>query len=249
MPMVPAALLLDEVAHRLSQETGLDINTAKHIRLSAPLEPGQQLDVQYQQKSPAEYRFIGTEKGSPVVKGVLNYTVTEPKYVPPTTFDSAAIASDSKASLEIPEELSDVYERLPHSGSMRLLQQVLTWEPQRIACLATPQQPHPLGRDGWLSCWAALEYAAQALACHGILSLRHENGNDATRGFRKAMLIGIREMICYRTQPGIRPLQPCQVEVTLLAQQPQAASCSFLLRQDDQVLSSGQFNTLYESVI
>ncbi|MBU3068485.1 hypothetical protein KOI40_01575 [Aestuariicella sp. G3-2] len=243
MPVVPAALLLDEITYRLAQATDLDINAAKQIRFIAPLEPGQQLDVRYQQKNPAEYRFIGTEKGSPVVKGVLNYTVTEPKYVPPASPGKSAETVDS-CDIQTSREVTDLYQHLPHSGRMCLLQQVLTCDTQGITCLANPDHLQPLNRGGQLPSWAALEYAAQALAFHGLLSLR-ERSQQSPKAFGKAMIIGVREMVCYR--PQINELQPCQIEVTLQAQQPQAASCTFTLKQDQLLVSSGQFNILYET--
>lgn len=242
MPIVPAALLLDEIAHRLAQATDLDINTAKQIRFIAPLEPGQQLDVRYQQKNPAEYRFIGTEKGSPVVKGVLNYTVTEPKYVPPAS-SSDSLKSVENRTIERSQEVTDLYQHLPHAGPMCLLQQVLACDAQRIICRANPKYLQPLNRGGQLPSWAALEYAAQALAFHGLLSLSKQQ--QSTQAFGKAMIIGVREMVCYR--PLINELQPCQIEVSLLAQQPQAASCTFTLQQDQRLVCSGQFNILYEA--
>lgn len=238
MPMVPAALLLDEIAHRLSRETDLDINTAKQVRFIAPLEPGQQLDVRYQQKSPAEYRFIGTEKGSPVIKGVLNYTVTELKYVPLTAMPPALQA--------IPASINELYQQLPHAGSMRLLEQVLNFDEKHITCLTNICPAHPLDRCGQLPTWAGLELAAQALACHGILSrLRNREVRAKQAGLRKAMIIGIREMSCYR--PWLNTLHPCRIEVTLMAQQPRAVSCEFTLTQDDQAVSGGQFNVIYET--
>jgi predicted hotdog family 3-hydroxylacyl-ACP dehydratase len=242
-PMAPAALLLDEVAHRFSLATGLKVNTVKHVRFMAPLLPSQQLDVEYQPKTAAEYRFIGTVKGNPVLKGALDYTAPEPKYVP---FEQSLNGHSAHVSTPI-ADIRDCYRRLPHSGDMRLLQHLLYCSEQSIVCQAGVQQPHPLSRQHKLPAWASLEYAAQALACHGLLTLSAvasaANAAAEPASFRHAMIIGIRELSCQ--QEFIHPYQPCHIEVQLQAQQPQAASCIFRLSQNGQPVSNGQFNVVY----
>lgn len=242
MPIVPAALLLDEITHRFTLATGRNLNTVKQVRFSAPLTPGQQLDVQYQPKNSAEYRFIGTERGSPVMKGALDYTVTQPKYVPLAPDPDAAVAPFSGGA-----SLDDCYRHLPHAGAMRLLDRVLYNDARNIVCLAQAETAHPLSRDGQLSAWASLEYAAQALACHGVLALRQQSAQKDAQpsSFGRAMIIGVREMICYAA--AIKPGQPCRIEVSLSAQQPGAASCVFCLSQDGQAVGAGQFNVVYHT--
>lgn len=240
MPIAPAAVLLDEITHRFTQTTGRQLNRVKQVRFTAPLVPGQQLDVQYQPKNSAEYRFIGTEKGNPVMKGALDYTVTEPKYVP-------LLASSAATPPHADTSLGDCYRQLPHAGTMCLLDRLLHHDAQRIVCLAQAQQAHPLSRSGQLPAWASLEYAAQALACHGLLTLQaHSAAADtAAAGFTQAMIIGVREMICYAATINLS--QPCHIDVSLLAQQPGAASCTFSLSQAGAAVSSGQFNILYRT--
>lgn len=233
MPIVPAALLLDEITHRFSLATGLKLNTVKQVRFTAPLVPGQQLDVQYQPKNSAEYRFIGTEKGNPVMKGALDYTVTEPKYVPPVSTSNP------------PVSLRDCYHHLPHAGAMRLLDELLHSDSQNIICRANMWQGHPFSRHGALPAWASLEYAAQALACHGVLSLQATTAEAPTSSLTRAMIIGVREMVCHSA--AIDTSRPCVIEVSLVAQQPGAASCAFSLSQGGQAISGGQFNVAYQT--
>lgn len=73
---------------------------------------------------------------------------------PARTLDRAAIA-----------------QRIPHQGRMCLLDRVLTWSPEAIACEAVPAtgEQHPLRRAGALASVHAIEYAAQAMAVHGAL--------------------------------------------------------------------------------
>ncbi|MBS0505944.1 MAG: 3-hydroxylacyl-ACP dehydratase [Proteobacteria bacterium] len=61
---------------------------------------------------------------------------------------------------------------IPHQGRMCLLERVLAWDAQRIACAATSHRApeHPLrDEQGRLGAAHAIEYAAQAMAVHGVL--------------------------------------------------------------------------------
>jgi predicted hotdog family 3-hydroxylacyl-ACP dehydratase len=73
---------------------------------------------------------------------------------PPATLDRAAIGA-----------------RIPHRGSMCLLDRVTEWDESRIRCIATGHRDpaNPLWRGGRLSAVCGIEYAAQAMAVHGAL--------------------------------------------------------------------------------
>lgn len=59
---------------------------------------------------------------------------------------------------------------VPHAGAMCLLDGVVEWAPEFIACTsAAPTAGHPLARAGLVPAIAAAEYAAQATAVHGAL--------------------------------------------------------------------------------
>jgi predicted hotdog family 3-hydroxylacyl-ACP dehydratase len=73
----------------------------------------------------------------------------------PTTLDRSGIAA-----------------RIPHSGSMCLLDSLLSWDAGQIRCRASKHADpaHPLRvADGLLSP-VAIEYASQAMALHGALT-------------------------------------------------------------------------------
>ncbi|MFO1224775.1 MAG: hydroxymyristoyl-ACP dehydratase [Burkholderiaceae bacterium] len=72
----------------------------------------------------------------------------------PATLDHAGIAA-----------------RIPHSGTMCLLDALLGWTPEQIDCRITghAEPANPLRLDGRLPAAAALEYASQATALHGAL--------------------------------------------------------------------------------
>ncbi len=73
----------------------------------------------------------------------------------PATLDHAGIAA-----------------RVPHSGSMCLLDRLLNWDAGHIRCTATSHRDpaNPLRVAGGLLSAAAIEYASQAMALHGTLS-------------------------------------------------------------------------------
>lgn len=61
--------------------------------------------------------------------------------------------------------------RIPHQGSMCLLDGVANWSPAQIHCIASSQHlnDNPLRAAGRLGAANAIEYAAQAMAVHGAL--------------------------------------------------------------------------------
>lgn len=60
---------------------------------------------------------------------------------------------------------------IPHQGRMCLLDSVLAWDAQHIVCSATSHTApdNPLRTDDRLGASNAVEYAAQAMAVHGVL--------------------------------------------------------------------------------
>jgi predicted hotdog family 3-hydroxylacyl-ACP dehydratase len=63
---------------------------------------------------------------------------------------------------------------IPHSGTMCLLDGVVSWDDDSILCVTNTHRDrdNPLRRDGRLSAVNALEYGAQAAAVHGGLRAR-----------------------------------------------------------------------------
>lgn len=69
----------------------------------------------------------------------------------------------------------DIARRIPHQGSMCLLDTVLAWDDKRIRCEARSHLApnHPLRAYGRLGAACGVEYAAQAMAVHGALVAEH----------------------------------------------------------------------------
>ena len=60
---------------------------------------------------------------------------------------------------------------IPHQGTMCLLDEVLTWNTQRVQCRSSTHRnrANPLRAHDRLGAVCGIEYAAQAMAVHGAL--------------------------------------------------------------------------------
>ncbi len=65
----------------------------------------------------------------------------------------------------------DIARRIPHQGSMCLLDRVTSWDTSQISCEASSHRDdsNPLRAHGRLGASCGIEYAAQAMAVHGSL--------------------------------------------------------------------------------
>jgi len=86
-----------------------------------------------------------------------------------------------------------VADLLPHSGTMVLLDEVVTHDDRTIRCRAHSHRRdgHPLAFQGVLPAWAGVEYAAQAMAAH--FSLTAGTAGAMTIG----LLGGLRDVVCF----------------------------------------------------
>jgi predicted hotdog family 3-hydroxylacyl-ACP dehydratase len=85
--------------------------------------------------------------------------------------------------------------RVPHQGSMCLLDEVLEWDAQQVLCRSSSHRraDHPLRAHGRLGSASAIEYGAQAAAVHRALLLESRAGGpnptDAPRARPAGALI------------------------------------------------------------
>lgn len=103
--------------------------------------------------------------------------------------------------------------RIPHAGSMCLLDEVVHWDDRRIECTAafgrsvaagthpleSPLSPRSTGQSphvpGAVPATAAIEYAAQAMAVHGTLMLEARKPSDPQDAKpRRGFLAGLRSV-------------------------------------------------------
>jgi predicted hotdog family 3-hydroxylacyl-ACP dehydratase len=82
---------------------------------------------------------------------------------------------------------------IPHSGSMCLLDEVLSWDGTRIQCRSATHRAldNPLRAHGRLGAASGIEYAAQAMAVHGALVA--PSTSAPTVGY----LAGVRRVVLY----------------------------------------------------
>ncbi len=75
----------------------------------------------------------------------------------------------------------EIARRIPHQGSMCLLERVASWDMDRITCEATSHLDahNPLRAHGRLGAACGIEYAAQAMAVHGALVAEAQAGSPA----------------------------------------------------------------------
>jgi predicted hotdog family 3-hydroxylacyl-ACP dehydratase len=77
----------------------------------------------------------------------------------------------------------EIERRIPHKGTMCLLDAVSAWDEHSIACQANSHgaTDHPLRAHGRLGAACGVEYAAQAMAVHGALIAESQDGAEAGR--------------------------------------------------------------------
>lgn len=80
---------------------------------------------------------------------------------------------------------------VPHQGAMCLLEAVLEWDENAIACRATSHREptNPLRSARGLPAIMGVEYAAQAVAVHGALA-------EKSSGAKKGYLAALRDVVC-----------------------------------------------------
>lgn len=126
-----------------------------------------------------------------------------------------------------------LYDRVPHSGSMCLLDAVIRWSDTSILCeTASHREPaNPLRRDGRLSAAHAIEYGAQAAALHGVLCDDFENP--------RLLLAAVRDLRLHRECLEGLPA-PLRVTAHLHMRAGGNAIYGFEVLADGDVIASGR---------
>ncbi len=83
----------------------------------------------------------------------------------------------------VPLDHAWIAAHIPHQGSMCLLDAVLHWDSQHLVCCATSHRHagNPLRQFDRLGAACGIEYAAQAMAVHGVLVADHGRVPDPNR--------------------------------------------------------------------
>jgi predicted hotdog family 3-hydroxylacyl-ACP dehydratase len=136
--------------------------------------------------------------------------------------------------------------RIPHRGSMCLLDRVLEWDGIRIRCAAASHRAgdNPLRAHGHLGVACGIEYAAQAMAVHGALCASGAVTASAPAP-RMGMLTSVRgvELRVPRLDDIASDLV---VEAERVSGDRNAIVYEFTLRADERVLISGRATVILD---
>jgi predicted hotdog family 3-hydroxylacyl-ACP dehydratase len=137
--------------------------------------------------------------------------------------------------------------RIPHQGRMCLLDEVITWNAQRIRCSTGTHRAldNPLRSHDRLGIACGIEYAAQAMALHGALASAAA-GADAGAASRVGLLAGVRDVRLHVSRlDDIESDLLC--EVTHVAGDNLTALYEFALRDKDKSLLAGRASVVLDA--
>jgi predicted hotdog family 3-hydroxylacyl-ACP dehydratase len=136
--------------------------------------------------------------------------------------------------------------RIPHRGSMCLLDRVLEWDDNLIRCAATSHRAgdNPLRGHGRLGATCGIEYAAQAMAVHGALCAAGAVGAGAPAP-RLGMLTSVRGV-----ELQVARLDDIAAELVVQAERVSgdhsAIVYEFVLRAEERILVSGRATVILD---
>jgi predicted hotdog family 3-hydroxylacyl-ACP dehydratase len=124
---------------------------------------------------------------------------------------------------------------IPHSGAMCLLDSVRFWDSMSIVCMASGHRnaDHPLASDGRLDAVCGIEYAAQAMAVHGGLTVTE--GRRPSAGY----LASVRAVRCHVARLDMLP-DDLEVTAVRLGGDRMGAVYGFSLRSGSVAVLEGR---------
>lgn len=133
---------------------------------------------------------------------------------------------------------------IPHQGTMCLLDEVIEWDGERIACITRSHQraDNPLRSHERLSAIHLCEYGAQAMAVHGGL-LAREHGGVAKPG----LLVSLRAVQIHAGRIDDLP-DPLQVDAEKLLDNGTSWQYRFRVRHRGTLLAEGRAAVLMMAV-
>ncbi|HEY6087935.1 MAG TPA: 3-hydroxylacyl-ACP dehydratase [Burkholderiaceae bacterium] len=133
---------------------------------------------------------------------------------------------------------AEIEARIPHAGSMCLLDRVSAWNATRIVChAAAPTADHPFAKPQGVPAVAAIEYAAQAAALHGALL----DDRQAPRNGMLAKLAGV-ELVAGRLDEAAGELT---VQADLVVQGASGCMYSFMVQHDRVCRARGRLLVVF----
>jgi predicted hotdog family 3-hydroxylacyl-ACP dehydratase len=132
--------------------------------------------------------------------------------------------------------------RIPHQGSMCLLDAVLAWDQDLIRCQASSHRSpdHPLRAHGRLGAACGVEYAAQAMAVHGALVAESLDSGSASRSPPRAgYLAGMRGVTLHAERLDT-VAGPLSIDAQRITGDDNTVLYSFTVQAGAQLLLSGR---------
>ncbi|HZF26490.1 MAG TPA: hypothetical protein VEZ88_09545 [Steroidobacteraceae bacterium] len=130
----------------------------------------------------------------------------------------------------------EILARVPHSGTMCLIDRALSWDQDQIRCESETHRDlrNPLRRAGALSAVHLIEYGAQAAALHGALL-----APDPQQASRAGMLVSVRQ--CELLIDRLEALPDAlRIQARREAHGAEALTYSFEVAHDEQILGRGR---------
>jgi predicted hotdog family 3-hydroxylacyl-ACP dehydratase len=137
--------------------------------------------------------------------------------------------------------------RIPHQGSMCLLDAVIEWDMQHLRCRAVSHRDpaNPLRQFGRLGAACGIEYAAQAMAVHGaLLAEIAEAGNRP----RPGMLVSVRNVALHVTRLDDIPAD-LEVRAEQLSSDAGMLLYAFAVQAESRALLDGRASVLLDNAL
>lgn len=142
----------------------------------------------------------------------------------------------------------DIARRIPHQGTMCLLERVVAWTPDDILCEADSHRApgNPLRAHDRLGIACGIEYAAQAMAVHGsLVAEAHAVSATTPRAGYLASVRGVQ----WHVQRLDDVAGPLQVKATRLLGDDNHIVYSFEVASQDRPLISGRATVVLDAAL
>lgn len=136
----------------------------------------------------------------------------------------------------------EIARRIPHQGTMCLLDTVLAWDGNVISCEASSHLAanHPLRAYGRLGAACGVEYAAQAMAVHGALVAESRHSGTGTSPPPRAGYLASLRGITLHVERLDHVAGPLTVNAQRITGDSNTVLYSFSVQHETQVLVSGR---------
>jgi len=136
----------------------------------------------------------------------------------------------------------EIAARIPHQGSMCLLDRVIDWNEQKIECSAISHQTadNPLRRNNRLGAAIGIEYAAQAMAVHGALLAARETAP------KKGMITRVQRITLYAERLDDCP-DALRITAERLMGDERVVRYGFELRCGERILIEGEASVILDA--